>query len=95
MNSLLYGLAAFSLWQTGLAGSSVIARNSVKPIADPEIGAGEQERTVNILEPILPRDMGLQRRDGPSVGLANDTSLFWGKAGNGINPLCLVISSHR
>jgi hypothetical protein len=78
MNSLLYGLAAFSLWQTGLAADN-------DKVVDPAFRARAPERVTNILDPILPRELGLHRRDGPSVGLANDTSLFWGKNGNGNN----------
>jgi len=31
-----------------------------------------------ILQPILPGTLGLGRRDSPSVGLQNQTSLLWG-----------------
>jgi hypothetical protein len=86
MKSAAYGLAIFSLWQTGSAASVGGSSNVLQRMADPELRVRAPERVDNILEPILPSEMGLQRRDGPSVGLANDTSMFWGKAGNGNIP---------
>ncbi|OBT97561.1 hypothetical protein VE01_04459 [Pseudogymnoascus verrucosus] len=87
MKSLLYGLAAFSLWQTGLAVKDSNGNYILKPVTDPSLlSVRDPERTITILEPILPSEMGLHRRAGHfPVGLQNDTSIFWGQGGNGSN----------
>lgn len=86
MKSLLYGLAAFSLWQTGLAVKDSNGNYILEPVTDPSLlSVRDSERTITILEPILPNEMGLHRRAGHSlVGLQNDTSMFWGQGGNGM-----------
>lgn len=82
----LYGLAAFSLWQTGLAFKDPNGNYILEPITDPSLlSVRNLDRTITILEPILPSEMGLHRRAGHSpVGLQNDTSLFWGHGGSGM-----------
>jgi hypothetical protein len=86
MKSLLYGLAALSLWQTGLAVKDSNGNYILEPVTDPSLlSVRDPERTITILEPILPSEMGLHRRAGHSlVGLQNDTSMFWGQGGNGM-----------
>jgi hypothetical protein len=86
MRFMTYGVAVLSLWQSGSAASVGGGSNVMKRVVDPELRVRAPERVDNILEPILPSEMGLRRRDGPSVGLANDTSMFWGKAGDGNIP---------
>lgn len=87
MRSLLYGLAAFSFLKTSYATLDANGNYILEPISPSDLGLKIRddvpEQKMTILEPILPSEIGIVRRHGSSVGLQNDTTLFWGGGAGG------------
>lgn len=83
MRSTTFGLAAFYFLQTSYATQYANEDYILKPTTINNRDAFASQN-MTVLVPILPGTKGVQKRDGSTIGLVNDTSLIWGGGAAGM-----------